>query len=66
MTERTIIILGFAVIFTGTLAAIIGSWLRPDRLASVTETLDRLTRTRAAKIVAVLIWAWLGWHFLAR
>jgi hypothetical protein len=66
MTERTVVILGFAVIFVGTAAAIAAAHLRPDRLATVTETLDRLTRTRTAKIIAVLIWAWLGWHFLAR
>lgn len=66
MTDRTLVILGFAVIFAGTLAAIITAHVRPDRLATVSETLDRLTRTRIAKIIAVLIWAWLGWHFLAR
>jgi Family of unknown function (DUF6186) len=66
MTDRTLVILGFAVIFAGTAAAIITSYVRPDRLAKVSETLDRLTRTRTAKIIAVLIWAWLGWHFLAR
>lgn len=66
MTERTLVIVGFAVIFAGTLAAIITAHRRPDRLATVSETLDRLTRNRPAKIIAVLIWAWLGWHFLAR
>ena len=66
MTDRTLVILGFAVIFGGTAAAIITAHVWPDRLATVSETLDRLTRTRTAKIIAVLIWAWLGWHFLAR
>ena len=66
MSERTLVILGFALIFAGTAAAIIAAHLRPIRLATVSETLDRLTRTRPAKIIAVLIWAWLGWHFLAR
>jgi hypothetical protein len=40
--------------------------LRRHRLATLAETLAHLVRTRTARIVAVLIWAWLGWHFLAR
>jgi hypothetical protein len=42
------------------------SHVHRDRLSTLTQTLRTLTRTRAAKIVAVLVWAWLGWHFLAR
>lgn len=66
MTERTVIIIGFAVVGAGVLAAVAGTRLRRDRLASLGETLDQLLATRLAKIVAVLVWAWLGWHFLAR
>jgi hypothetical protein len=66
MSERAVVILGFAVIFAGTLAAVVTAHRRPEWLATVTETLDRITRGRPAKIVAVLVWAWLGWHFLAR
>ena len=66
MSERAVVILGFAVIFTGTLVAIIVAHRRAERLATVSETLDRVTRGRLAKVIAVLVWAWLGWHFLAR
>jgi hypothetical protein len=66
MTARAVIILGFAVILAGILAAVALTHLRRDRLATFTETLDHLTRSRAAKIAAVLLWAWIGWHFLAR
>ncbi|HEV2780816.1 MAG TPA: DUF6186 family protein [Actinophytocola sp.] len=66
MTDRTIIILGFAALALLILAAVVASHLRRDRLATISETVAHLTRTRSAKIIAVLIWAWLGWHFLAR
>jgi hypothetical protein len=66
MTDRTIIILGFALLGVLTLAAIVVSHLRRDRLATLGGTVAYLTRARPVKIIAVLIWAWLGWHFLAR
>jgi hypothetical protein len=30
------------------------------------EMLDLLVATRAGRILTVLVWGWLGWHFLAR
>ncbi|HET9139735.1 DUF6186 family protein [Actinophytocola sp.] len=66
MTDRTIIIIGFAVVFAAVAIAVTYSLLRRDRLATIGETLAHLTRTRTARVIAVLIWAWLGWHFLAR
>jgi hypothetical protein len=66
VSERVVVILGFAVVFAATAAAIVVSHVRRGRLATIAETVDHLTRTRAVKIVAVLVWGWLGWHFLAR
>ncbi|MEV0298685.1 DUF6186 family protein [Nocardia sp. NPDC050710] len=65
MSERWIIA-GFALVLVATLVAVAVTQLRRDLVAPVGETFAYLTRTRAAKIAAVLIWAWLGWHFLAR
>ena len=66
MTARTLIIAGFVVLATLLLAAVILTHARRDRFATVSATLDYLIHTRPAKIIAVLVWAWLGWHFLAR
>jgi len=66
VTARGLIIAGFAVLAVLLLAAVLLTHLRRDRFATLSATLGYLIRTRAAKIVAVLIWAWLGWHFLAR
>lgn len=66
MSDRTIIILGFSVLLVLVLGTVAVSHLRRDRLATLGATVAYLTRTRPVKIIAVLIWAWLGWHFLAR
>lgn len=66
MTPRTIIIAGFVVLLVIIIAALIIAHTRKDRIATIWPTIDHLTGKRAVKIVAVLVWAWLGWHFLAR
>jgi uncharacterized protein DUF6186 len=66
MTARTIIIAGFLVLLALLLAAMVLTHFWRDRFATLSATLGYLISTRPAKIIAVLIWAWLGWHFLAR
>lgn len=66
MNDRVIVIVGFAVVGVLTLTAIVVSWLRSDLVATIAETVDWLTARRWVRIVAVLIWGWVGWHFLAR
>ncbi|MFX0581362.1 DUF6186 family protein [Nocardia nepalensis] len=66
MSDREIVIAGFTVLLVATLGALACTHLRRDLVAPVGETVAYLIRTRAARIAAVLLWAWLGWHFLAR
>ncbi|WP_174184381.1 DUF6186 family protein [Nocardia barduliensis] len=66
MSDRAIVIAGFCLLLAVALAAAAVTWLRRDLIASLSETIEYLTSTRATKITAVLVWAWLGWHFLAR
>ena len=66
MTARTIIIAGFVVLLALLLAAVVLTHVRRDRFATLSATLGYLVSTRPAKIIAVIVWAWLGWHFLAR
>ena len=41
-------------------------WIRRgDPEATVTELFDRLLDDRAVRIAVIVIWWWLGWHFLA-
>ncbi|MBF6296669.1 hypothetical protein IU459_03820 [Nocardia amamiensis] len=66
MSDRAIVVIGFALVLVATLGAVVLTHVRRDLVAPVGETVRYLTRTRAARIAAVLVWAWLGWHFLAR
>lgn len=36
-----------------------------DDQASVTELFDRLLDDRTVRLAVIVIWWWLGWHFLA-
>lgn len=38
---------------------------RRDPGTTVTGMFDRVLANRTARIAALLIWWWLGWHFLA-
>ncbi|MGY5205452.1 DUF6186 family protein [Nocardia gipuzkoensis] len=66
MSDRAIVITGFCLLLTVALAAAAVTRSRRDQVASPGETIVYLTSTRTTKITAVLVWAWLGWHFLAR
>ncbi|MBF6338460.1 hypothetical protein IU450_21550 [Nocardia abscessus] len=66
MSDRAIVITGFCLLLAVALAAAAVTRLRRDQVASLGETIVYLTSTRTTKITAVLVWAWLGWHFLAR
>ncbi|MBF6327849.1 DUF6186 family protein [Nocardia transvalensis] len=65
MSERVVIIAGFVVLLVITLGTLLVTHLR-DGVARLGETIAYLTRTRAATVVAILMWGWIGWHFLAR
>ncbi|MGY4101470.1 DUF6186 family protein [Nocardia sp. R16R-3T] len=66
MSDREIVIAGFVLLLAATLGTVAFTHFRRDLVAPVGETIAYLIRTRAARIAAVLVWAWLGWHFLAR
>lgn len=66
MTDRALVITGFAVLAVIVISmAVVAHWRRMS-FAGLGDTVRYLTRTRTARIVAVVLWAWLGWHFLAR
>lgn len=65
MTDRALVVLGFAVLaVVGVLAELTAR--RSQRCTTLGETLRLLLRSRVLRILIVLVWAWLGWHFLAR
>ncbi|WP_433193937.1 DUF6186 family protein [Nocardia sp. CA-107356] len=66
MSDRMIVIVGFVVVLLVTLGVVVVTHVRRDLVAPVGETVAYLTRTRVARIAAVVVWAWVGWHFLVR
>ncbi|RDI42761.1 DUF6186 family protein [Nocardia mexicana] len=66
MSERAVIITGFAVLFAAVAVTTVVARVRPNLLVSLATTIGFLTRTRSTRLTAVALWAWLGWHFLAR
>ena len=55
--------------FFGLCAVLLGlvTWRigRTDPDARVSDLFDRLLDDRAVRIAVIVIWWWLGWHFLA-
>ncbi|MFI1920207.1 DUF6186 family protein [Nocardia sp. NPDC020380] len=66
MTDRMLIITGFATLAVLAVALEIAARLLPHRLITLRATLALTLRSRPVRVLAVLVWAWLGWHFLAR
>lgn len=48
------------------LLAIVGLIVQLRAPEKAGELLGTLVATRAGRILTVLVWGWLGWHFLAR
>lgn len=66
MTSRAVVIVGFGALLAVLAAMVLVTHVRGSRIATITESVAYLVRSRPARLVAVLVWAWLGWHFLAR
>lgn len=67
MSWRPIMITGFAVLFALAAVAVVVALVRRDLLATVAAVLRApMSRHLVVRLVVLLAWAWLGWHFLAR
>jgi hypothetical protein len=66
MTDRALILIGFAALAVAGVVAQFIARRHPDRLATLGETIHLLQRSRLLRGLTVCAWAWLGWHFLAR
>ncbi|GAB3411546.1 DUF6186 family protein [Flindersiella endophytica] len=63
---RAIQILGFVALFAVAGVLSLLAWLRPEGWVRFRESVSATCRTRWARAVVLFVWAWLGWHFLAR
>jgi hypothetical protein len=62
--SRLITIIGFCAWGLAALAVELAARLNPERLAPLGELLGTVLASRPARVVIVLFWWWLGWHFL--
>jgi hypothetical protein len=64
MTTRAVTMIGYVVVgCAGVLFLMAG---RLGVMARPGEVVDALLARRWSRMVIVLVWAWLGWHFLVR
>jgi Family of unknown function (DUF6186) len=61
---RIITILGYLLDGLAAVGLAIVAKLKPDKVDSFGELLDRVMASRAARVTIMLFWWWLGWHFL--
>ncbi|TLF82379.1 DUF6186 family protein [Nocardia cyriacigeorgica] len=66
MSERDILITGFAILLGIALILTLVAHVRRDTLAPLGTVVALALRTRTARLITLPVWLWLGWHFLAR
>lgn len=64
MSSREVTIAGFLVLGAALVTLVAASWT--GRLPRVGEVVDLLGARRSGRLLIVLVWWWLGWHFLVR
>jgi hypothetical protein len=52
---------------TCAVALLVATWWirRQDADATITALFDRIMTSRAARVAIIVMWWWIGWHFLA-
>ncbi|MBO0828986.1 MAG: hypothetical protein J2P24_14530 [Streptosporangiales bacterium] len=67
MSTRVETIVGFCVLFALGGFMVLAPLLLPRSVATFGEALRAVPLRRLVpRLLIVLVWAWLGWHFLAR
>jgi hypothetical protein len=63
MSARLVTELGFLLIVLAAIGLAVGSHLKPARVPKLTSVLAVAMRRRTTRILFVLVWWWVGWHF---
>lgn len=63
---RELFLAGYAVIGLALVLLVLLARRRPSAVASVSEMADAATRRRLGRVLVLIAWWWVGWHFLAR
>jgi Family of unknown function (DUF6186) len=63
---RVITIIGFVCVITSLVTLEIVARRPKNRIPTIGEWLGYLMRARAGRLLILLGWLWLGWHYFAR
>jgi Family of unknown function (DUF6186) len=66
MTTHAITITGFAFIAVSLIVLELVAHRGSSRVPTAGEVLGFLMQTRITRVLILLLWGWLGWHFFAR
>jgi hypothetical protein len=66
MTMRVVTIAGFALLGGVAVLLYLAGRTRRLGLVPLSELVDALRSGAAVRLVLVVVWAWVGWHLLAR
>jgi Family of unknown function (DUF6186) len=66
MTIRTLTVLGFALLGAIAVVLYLAGRARRVGLAPLGELVDALRSQTVVRLALVVVWAWVGWHLLAR
>ncbi|HUK68208.1 MAG TPA: DUF6186 family protein [Streptosporangiaceae bacterium] len=66
MNTHTITLVGFTVMAIGLIALEVFARRRGSRIPTAGQLLGLLMQTRATRVLILVLWGWLGWHFFAR
>ena len=55
---------GFVILAALAAALVIGPTVKPSAMATNRELLQSLFSARVTRVACVVVWWWLGWHFL--
>jgi len=66
MTIRTLTVLGFALLASAAVVLYLAGRARRLGLAPLGELVDVLRSQTVVRLALVVVWAWVGWHLLAR
>lgn len=55
---------GYAALTACLAVVALVAWRWPGLVPRVSDVVQHAARTRAGQLVLVLMWWWLGWHFL--
>jgi len=66
MSTHTITVLGFIALTIALITLELVARRRGSRVPTAGQLVGFLMQTRVTRVLVLLLWGWLGWHFFAR